>query len=154
VPRPIFGTCTSPVLQQQRRGRAVATGQHSRTTVTRRIRLCGRTKPTWTSLHPWSNRSARWKKVRSRSLIRRRLQSSIFASFLHDSHSSLGDSASRLSQQVTLPAVLHGLITDRGLILPARLQLFRCQADVAQHSSRHCGRAVVFRRFFRSISPP
>ena len=39
VPRPIFGTCTSCVLQQQRHGRAVATGHFAGATVARSLRL-------------------------------------------------------------------------------------------------------------------
>lgn len=77
MPRPIFGTCALTVLQQQRRGRAVATGQHSSTTITRRVRIRDRTQHTWTALHTRSKCSARRQKVRRHPLIRPRSPFSI-----------------------------------------------------------------------------
>jgi hypothetical protein len=150
MPRPIFGTCTLTVLQQQRRGRAVATGQHSRTTLSRRVRIRDRTQHTWTALHTRSKRSARRQKVRRHPLIRPRSPFSIPAC---SPAQLIRPSTGRLSQQVAHHAVLHGLITYWGSILPASLQPFRCQAEVAQHSSRYYGIAVVYPAFFSFIFP-
>ena len=150
MPRPIFGTCTLTVLQQQRRGRAVATGQHSRTTLSRRVRIRDRTQHTRTALHTRSKRSARRQKVRRHPLIRPRSHCSIPAWF---PVKLIRPSAGRLSQQVAHHAVLHGLITYWGWILRARLQPFRCQAEVAQHSSRYDGIAVVYPAFPSFIFP-
>ena len=151
MPRPIFETCALTVLQQQRRGRAVATGQHSRTTLSRRVRIRDRTQHTWTALHTRSKRSARRQKVRRHPLIRPRSPCPIPAWF---PVKLIRPSAGRLSQRVAHHAVSHGLITYWGWILPTHLQPFRCQAEVAQHSSRSDGMAVVYRRFFRSFPPP
>ena len=150
MPRPIFGTCALTVLQQQRRGRAVATGQHSSTTITRRVRIRDRTQHTRTALHTRSKRSARRQKVRRHPLIRPRSHCSIPAWI---PVKLIRPSAGRLSQQVAHHAVLHGLITYWGWILRARLQPFRCQAEVAQHSSRYDGIAVVYPAFLSLIFP-
>ena len=144
MPRPILGTCALTVLQQQRRGRAVATGQHSCTTMYRRIPIRDRTQHTWTAIHARSKCSARQQKVRRNPLIRPRSPCSIPAWF---PEKPICPSAGRLSQQVAHHAVLHGLITCWGWILPARLHPFRCQAEVAQHSSRCDGIAVVYPAF-------
>ena len=142
MPRPIFGTCTLRVLQQQRRGRAVATGQHSCTTLSRRVRIRDRTQHTWTALHTRSKRSARRQKVRRHALIRPPSQSLIPLLF-HGTHSLLGLPACPTRHSsccVAWPDCRLGSSScpHAGCVLPAARQ-----ADVAQRRGRHSGTAIV-----------
>jgi len=144
MPRPILGTCALTVLQQQRRGRAVATGQHHCTTIARRVRIRDRTQHTWTALHTRSKRSA---KVRRHSLIRPRSLCSIPARF---PVKLIRPSAGRLSQQLAHHAVLHGLITSWRLDparAPAAFPLSgrsrTTQRPIRRHSCRLSGVSFV-----------
>ena len=148
MPRPIFGTCALTVLQQQRRGRAVATGQHSRTTITRRVRIRDRTQHTWTALHTRSKRSARRQKVRRHPPTDSSPVALLDSCLVPcEAHSSLGESAlptSRPSCCVAWPDHLLGLNPARApAAFPLSGRSRTTQQPIRRHSCRLSGVSFV-----------